>query len=274
MKRILFFMLLAATMTAAAQNNNRPGWTVQIPKAGNSTYMYVVERATGTTYQEATNNAILKVLRTTMMRIGSVVSWDEVNSAILKGTDWGTVTMQYNIPINKVCEYAQKAENGGYIVWILCQVAKSGNIPPDFEEFTSCNDIKTYNNGTAALKSALLPGLGQISKRHYVSGIATMTGEAVLVLGTLMTYTNAKSYLSDISEKTNPNDYIQCIQSYDETRTACIVFASAATTLYVYNIIRAATMTPKYKKDIIAVVPYMMPLDHTLAAGVGLTFNF
>ena len=70
-----------------------------------------------------TNNAILKVLRTTMMRIGSIVSWDEVNGAIQNGADWGTVAMQYNSPINKVCDYSEKTKGDGYMVWILCQVA-------------------------------------------------------------------------------------------------------------------------------------------------------
>lgn len=276
MKRLVLIFFLTVTLTVTAQNNTRPGWTVKIPKAGNSTYMYVVERASGSTYQAALNNAIARVFQTTMMRIGTTVRWDEVNAALQKGTDWGSVAMEFNIPINKVCDYAQKADGEGYIVWILCQVAKSGNIPPDFEEFTSCNDTKTYNNGTAALKSALLPGLGQIGKRHYVSGIATMAGEAVLIGGALLFYSTAKNELSYIQNPTDPDPflYINEIQTYKEDRAKYIAFTSAAAFLYVYNIIRAATMNPKYKKDSIAVVPFMMPLDHTLAAGVGLTLNF
>lgn len=274
-KRISIILLTLCCMgIAVAQTGDRPGWTVQTPKAGNSTYMYVVERATGTTYQDATNNAILKVLRTTMMRIGSVVSWDEVNGAIQKGTDWGTVAMQYNIPINKVCDYSEKTKGDGYMVWILCQVAKSGAVYPDFEEFSSCRDTKTYNNGMAALKSAIIPGLGQMGKRRYGAGIFTLLGEVALVGGAVGTYVLGQDYLSDMSKETNPVSMSREMNSYNNCRTANIVFTAAAGALYVFNIVRAATMTPCYKKDQVAFAPTVMPVNQTYAAGISLTFNF
>lgn len=276
-KRISIILLAFCSFgIAVAQTGDRPGWTVQTPKAGNSTYMYVVERATGTTYQDATNNAILKVLRTTMMRIGAVVSWDEVNGAIQKGTDWGTVAMQYNIPINKVCDYSEKTKGDGYMVWILCQVAKSGAVYPDFDEFSSCRDTKTYNNGMAALKSAIVPGLGQMGKRRYGAGIATFAGEAVLVGLAIYRYNDANFHLSFIQKSAylEVSEYMNLIDHYNSSRTAFYVFSSAAAVLYAYNVLRAATMTPKYKKDQIALVPALIPADNYLAAGVGLTFNF
>lgn len=92
-------VLLTIAMTMAAQNADRPGWLTNKPTAGNSSYVYVVERGGGSTVNEAINNALLKVMRTTMMRIGAVVSWDEVNSSLQQGTDWGTVTMKYNIDL-------------------------------------------------------------------------------------------------------------------------------------------------------------------------------
>lgn len=274
-KRISIILLTLCCMgIAVAQTGDRPGWTMQTPKAGNSTYMYVVERATGTTFQDATNNAILKVFRTTMMRIGSVVSWDEVNGAIQKGTDWGTVAMQYNIPINKVCDYSEKTKGDGYMVWILCQVAKSGAVYPDFEEFSSCRDTKTYNNGMAALKSAIIPGLGQMGKRRYGAGIFTLLGEVTLVGVAIGTYVSGQGYLSDMSKETNPVLMNQQMDAYNNSITANIVFTAVAGALYVFNIVRAATMTPRYKKDQVAFAPTVMPVNQTYATGISLTFNF
>lgn len=272
---ILFGALLLSAVCAIAQGE-RPGWTYNMPKAGNNTYMYVIEKAGGTTQAEARNNAIARVYQSTMMRIGAVVSWDEVNNALQQGADWATVSMKYNIPVNKVCEYTEKIPNG-FLVTVLCQVAKSGNVYPEWDEFSGCYDVKTYNNGGAMLKSVFLPGLGQMGKRHVGSGIFTLLGELTMVGGAVGSSLLAQDELaamrkSDISL----GDFNAAKESYNTFRTANIAFWGAAGALYVWNLYRAYSMKPKYKKDkkSMAYYPTLIPTERDAVAGVGLTLTF
>ena len=249
MKKILLLILSVCFFRMAmGQDNNRPGWLNNKPKAGNSTYVYVVERGTGTTINDAVNNALLKVLRTTMMRIGAVVSWDEVNGALQQGSDWGAVAVKYNIPINKVCEYVERTTEHGFLVAVLCQVAKSGNEYPDFDDFSACGDTRSYRNGAALVKSALIPGLGQMGKRHYGSGIFTLFGEIVFSGGAVGSYYLAQEQLTIMKDyNVTLNDFNEAKHMYETYRYVNIACLSAAGALYVYNLVSAYTMTPKYK---------------------------
>lgn len=277
MKKTLSFFLLAflCLQVTIAQNNDRPGWIDNKPKASNSTYVYVIERGGGSTVNEAINNALLKVLRTTMMRIGAVVSWEEVNSSLQKGADWGTVAMKYNIPVNKVCEYVEQKTERGYRVVVLCQVAKSGAVYPEFDDFTACTDTKSYSDGAALLKSVFIPGLGQMGKNHTTEGVITLLGEVALVGGAVGTYYMAQQELTTMRDRdVSFEDYQTAKSNYETYRHANIAFISSAGVLYVYNLIRAFTMTPKYKIRSLSFAPSIIPTDNGLASGFNLTFNF
>lgn len=277
MKKTLSFLLLAflCLQVTIAQNNDRPGWIDNKPKASNSTFIYVIERGGGETVNKAVNNAILKVLKNTMLRIGATVNWDEVNASLQQGADWGSVSQQYRIPINKVCEYVEQKTERGYRVVVLCQVAKSGNVYPEFDDFNACNDIRGYSDGLAILESALLPGLGQMSKRHYGSGIFTLLGEIALVGGAVGTYYMAQDELSTMQDPNiSINNFSNARKKYNLFRTANIACISAAGVLYVVNLIRAGTMTPRYKKNKLVFSPEIIPVDDKMAAGVNLTFKF
>ena len=278
MKRtISLIFLLAAVSCAMAQNTDRPGWTYNTPKAGNNTYVYVVERGGGTTVNEAINNALLKVLRTTMMRIGAVVSWDEVSNSLQNGGDWGTVAMKYNIPVNKVCECVEQKTDKGYRVAVLCQVAKNGNVYPDFDEFTGCNDMNTYSDGAALVKSIFLPGLGQMGKHRGGSGFFTLMGEVVFVGGAFGSYYMANQQLDIMRDyETSFTKFQRAKNEYNMWRTVNIATLSAAGALYVWNLYRAYTIKPKFKKDkkSLSLYPTLMPTEHELSAGVGVTLNF
>ncbi|MBQ7279480.1 MAG: hypothetical protein IJR13_01980 [Bacteroidales bacterium] len=274
MKQILSIALLVFTITLTIHAEERPGWVTKMPKAGNSSYMYVVERATGLTYQAALNSAIARVFQTTMMRIGTQVRWDEVNAALQNGDDWGRVAVEYNIPINKVCDYMESSRGGGYIVWVLCQVAKSGNMPANFDEFNACHDTRTYSDGLAALKSAIIPGLGQMGKRRYGTGIFTLLGEATLAGGAVVTYIKGKELLDEMKSEDMPGGLMVLKSDYEMYRKLNIGLTAAAATFYVYNIIRAATITPRYKQDKIRIETALIPTNESMGAGIGLTFNF
>lgn len=270
---ILVFMICLAFLAEA--QDNRPGWVQNKPKAGNSTYVYVVERGGGTTVNEAVNNAILKVMRTTMMRIGTVVSWDEVNNSLQNGADWGTVALKYSIPVNKVCEYVEQKNERGYRVAVLCQVAKSGNVYPEFDDFNACNDTKRYSDGAALLKSVFIPGWGQMSKRHYGAGIFTLLGEIVFVGGAVTSYYLAQDELSSMKNvNVTMTAYNSSKQDYEMYRTINIACLSAAGALYVLNLVRSYTMSPKYKERRLTFAPTFIPTDNGLTSGLNFSFKF
>lgn len=114
-----------------------PDWIINKPSPTNSTYLYVVESATGKTEDEARNKAIAEVFRSTAMRIGQPFDSEEINRALQRGTEYYVISSQYNIPINKVCEYTDN-KTSPCRVYVLCQVAKAGNVSVVFDDFKSC----------------------------------------------------------------------------------------------------------------------------------------
>lgn len=115
----------------------RPYWIKSKPAPTNNTYLYIVESASGSTEMAARNLALGEVLRSTAMRMGQPFNSEVVFRALQSGTDYSVISNQYNIPINKVCEYSEYEQNQ-YRVYILCQVAKAGNISVSFDNFSEC----------------------------------------------------------------------------------------------------------------------------------------
>ena len=277
MKQILLpILFLFMAFSAIGQEVDKPGWVTTLPKAENSTYVFVRETGSGSTPGEALNRAMARVFQSTMMRIGTTVSWDEVNKSLQGGAEWGAVAMQFNIPVNKVCEYMRKTENG-FVATVLCMVATSGSVYPVFSEFTACNDINTYDNTTALIKSAIMPGLGQMGKNRVANGVFTLVGEVALIGTGVASYSMAKSKLDIMKDNTTSiSDFNAAKKSYNTLRTVNIASFSAAAALYLFNLYRAYTITPKYKKDADALsfYPTITPVGNDAAAGFGLTLNF
>lgn len=135
-KRIAFTVVLALfTLSVTAQK--LPDWIINKPTPTNSTYLYVVESATGQTEMQARNRAIAEVFRSTAMRIGQPIDSEEINRALQRGTEYYVISSQYNVPINKVCEYTDN-KISPCRVYVLCQVAKAGNIRVEFDDFSAC----------------------------------------------------------------------------------------------------------------------------------------
>lgn len=275
-RRILFLSLvLCLVQYVAAQSNVRPEWVDRKPEAGNSTYIYVVERGGGKTVTAAVNDAMKKVMQTTMTRLGGV-GLNKVYEALQNGEDWADVAAQYSIPVNKVCQYVEaKYATGAYRVVVLCQVATKGNVAAVFDDYLDCNTPPKYNNGLAVLESALIPGLGQMSKRRYGSGFFTLLGEMAFVGGAVTTYSMAQQEL-EIMQKPDVsfNKFSTARKNYDNYRTAHIACISAAAVLYVFNLVRAGTITPRYKTDKLSFTPEIIPVDDKMAAGINLTLKF
>lgn len=139
---ILTFIFVLFALSCMAQK--LPDWIINKPNPTNSTYLYVVESATGQTEMQARNRAIGEVFRSTAMRIGQPFDFEEINRALQRGTEYYVISSQYNIPINKVCEYTDN-KTSPCRVYVLCQVAKAGNIRVEFDDFTSCYEsANTY----------------------------------------------------------------------------------------------------------------------------------
>ena len=154
-------------------------------------------------------------------------------------------------------------------VRVLCQVAKSGMEYPEFDDFTACNDTKSYRDIDALWKSALLPGWGQVDKNHKVLGFSIMGIEATLLIASIVNYNNATDDLRKYNER-----YFSNLEDYNFHRKKYYTLLSAAGVVYALNLVQAYVMKPRYKMDGIALAPVIIPTDGAFATGLGLTFNF
>ena len=149
-----FFTLLFVYIAISGMAQKLPDWIINKPTPTNNTYLYVVESATGQTEMQARNRAIGEVFRSTAMRIGQPIDSEEINRALQRGTEYYVISSQYNIPINKVCEYTDN-KTSPCRVYVLCQVAKAGNIHVEFDDFNSCyeGNNKVYADEALYAKS-------------------------------------------------------------------------------------------------------------------------
>lgn len=153
MKQKMYLMIAFVLVTLTSFAQRTPDWVTNIPNPTNSTYLYVMETGSGWSELDARNQAFAKILQTTIMRLGMPISSEEINRAVQRGTEFNVISRQYNIPINKVCEYTEN-KSGTYKVYVLCQVAKAGNISVQFDSFNSCYEgvNKLYSDEAMAVE--------------------------------------------------------------------------------------------------------------------------
>ena len=138
MKKKLLFLLLLAMSQIVICAQDVPQWVQKKPRPANDTYLYVVERGVGATEMEARNRAMGLVYRSTIERLSLGIDLSSINNAIANGSNYGDTSEAMNVPVNKVCEFIQQEANQ-YAVYVLCQVARYGNIEVLFTDFTHCN---------------------------------------------------------------------------------------------------------------------------------------
>lgn len=132
--------------------------------------------------------------------------------------------------------------------------------------------IKTYNNNTVAFfESVIVPGLGQWLKGHEVLGAVTFLGETALILGTVY-YNKQAQTIYDSFIPNNPIN-IKEINKYNSYAKLYNGFVIGAAGVYVINLTLAVLLKPKNNNQAF-VAPVLMPIDNTVAMGMGLTFNF
>jgi len=268
-----FHIFLLAIFTAGIGMAQVPSWTKTLPKAGNSTYIYCCEYAIGNSENEARGQAIARVLQTTAYRLGQPVESSKVFESVQRETDVEVISKQFNVPMNKVCEHADKLPNGTYRIYVLCQVAVAGNVAPQWDAFSGCTDVRQYRNDIALVKSLFIPGLGQMGKRHYGEGALTLTGELLLAGAGTYCYFGARSELDKMRNgNLDYNGFVMARKRYDTYRISSYVVWGTAAALYIFNLCRAYTLVPKYK-DNLAVYPAIIPTPHNNTYGIELQLS-
>lgn len=274
-KRCLTLLVCCLLISVSALAQTRPDWIHKLPKAKNNTYRYAVESAIANSENNARNQAIGRVFQTTGNRLGQPVDMAEISRAVQRGDNYDVISRTFNIPINKVCEYTERLSNGSYRVYVLCQVAEKGNIQVQWTTYNECNVTQEFKNGNALLKSAFIPGLGQIGKRHYTEGTLTLLGEVALVGTGTFCYLTAQDKLDIMhSDNVSYEDFANARTDYNRLRDASYVIWGAAAGLYVFNLFRAYTMQPKYK-DGISLNPVILQDEKAkVAPGVAMRVRF
>lgn len=135
MKKVILTLLAVVITLGAVAQNGRPRWTKKLPKAANSTYVYVSQNAMGKTVSEARDNALIEIYRQALVREGKPVTFTYKDNI----SAWLEIQKTCTLPINKVCEYVEESKDGSFVVYVLCQVAKTSDTKPNFTEFRKCN---------------------------------------------------------------------------------------------------------------------------------------
>lgn len=95
----------------------------------------------GANYDKAYANAVAKAILESSWKLGLPVNTEDDLKVIENGVlDNITINKsEMNLSMNKVCEYSERMkEKKGTRIYILWQVATSGNVRPLFDEFSNC----------------------------------------------------------------------------------------------------------------------------------------
>lgn len=142
MRRFLFtlFLLVTGGLFANAQENP-PYWVNHLPKPENGTYYFRVTHAEELTYEKAYVQAFSMAILESSWKMGLPVDAKNDLATIVQGVEnnLNIRSHQSHIAINKVCEWQTKSVISNKIVlYVLWQVASSGNIEADFGYFEKC----------------------------------------------------------------------------------------------------------------------------------------
>jgi len=147
MKRLFLLLSLVVMINSTfAQTyiSMRPNWTFNPPQAENSTYEYYVSKGVGNTEKEARTDAFVMALKEAQSRVGVGANSTEIFKAFqASDKDFNVVASYYEIPMKEVCNFSEKSRDGNqFYYYQLLQVAVSGNITPNFRQFSGdCYDF-------------------------------------------------------------------------------------------------------------------------------------
>lgn len=309
-KLIILLALFCGTLALSAQMTRkptfRPDWTFKAPVPENATYLYVVEHGEGMTKRDALNQAIGRVFQSTANRIGQFVSTDEINRAVQAGTDYEVIARKMKIPVNKVCEFAiQNPEDNSWTMYILCQVAKAGNITPEFETSEECTKHEMFDkamerwnqqkqdsiknaqnkvkqaNTRAIVASAFIPGMGQMFKKQGGSGAAFLLSEVVLFGGGTTCYFLGQNQLKTMqSTGTSYQDYVAAKNSKSTLDIIMYTCYGIGAAVHITNMVHAWCVKDLNQTQPVkmAFMPALIPINEysnpTYVMGAGVQIKF
>lgn len=144
MKRLVIVILtLVCAFSLEAQTNaSRPSWLTRLPKAPRKAmYYYRVTTAEARTYEQAYAKAFAAAIQESRWKLGVAVdintNEEEQQQNIINNIN--VQPSQVRLQLNKACEYIENSTvNMNIRVSILWQVARYGNVDPQFDDFTDC----------------------------------------------------------------------------------------------------------------------------------------
>lgn len=307
-KTFLLILLGAIAVTATAQMTRRPvfrpDWVFEAPRPSNGTYLYVVEHGEGNTKREALNQALGRIFQSTANRIGQAFSTDAVNRAVQSGTDFEVIARNMKVPINKVCEFpVQDTLTNSWTMYILCQVAKAGNITPEFEATDECTKHTRFDkalakwkeqqeakekqqqqailrkNGQALVASTFIPGMGQMLKKQNGSGAAFLVSEVALFGGGTACYFLGQEQLKTMKAAgTSYNNYKEAKDMKGTLDIAMYTCFGVGIAVHIANMVHAWYVKDKHLPVTVAFVPAVIPTNElstpSFATGAGIQVTF
>lgn len=137
----LLFILLCWALGVNAQHDNFPSWVSKRPVSEKKSYYYRVTIGEGENYDKAYAKAFARAIMESSWKLGVEVKTTDdlqtIENNITSNVE--VVSSRMTLPMNKVCEYIEPLSGRmGVRIYILWQVARQGNIAPDFDEFLNC----------------------------------------------------------------------------------------------------------------------------------------
>lgn len=251
MNRFFIYVLLCFTLitniysqplidkSASAQ----PSWLTEIPK-GKYYYYFSGAASSNNSLDEAKEKAIISVLSEIVMSrevtIESKITLfdQETNDELIS-----RVTNEIKLSgksssisgLKKEEEYWESKKSGNVIVysyWILMKIPKEKYIGVDLSDL----ELKNSYGITPILKSAIIPGWGQIHKKETKKGIIFLTGFVTTLTSGIITNNISHSFTEDAKNANGAewiNYYNDLSNQYYITSMISFVISGA---IYGYNI--------------------------------------
>lgn len=142
MRRLILFALLTLSVAGCrSEQVGIPTWLRKLPDSDGKNYYYRVTMAEAATYEQAYSKAFAMAILESSWKLGVAVGKTDDIAAIegrLK-ENLDLKSSNLNLPLNKVCEYSEPLHTSTKIrLYILWQVARYGNIDPEFDDFNNC----------------------------------------------------------------------------------------------------------------------------------------
>lgn len=275
--------LLTTNASFGQKKEKKPDWLVHgAPKPSNSSFRYKIAEAYAVSPDEAQKRCLENLVNmvATERKFDQEIQLQTISDqrTTARGTSEDIATryaikttvkgQAVSITFEKADEYMEFM-NGRYRCYALYAVAENAGGQARFDHLT----FTTRYGVRGFVRSMVVPGWGQMYKGSTGKGICILGGEVVLAGGIIATESLKQSYLKKIKETHNVRD----IQTYSDNADACEnirnICIGAATALYLYNLIDAATASGRKRTVVnrkMAVVPSVTP-DYT---GVGIAFVF